>query len=189
MTPDPPTLEQALAAVERDADAAIESLGACLKAAKAAKAAAASGQMRDLEQALESATSLALGALVEVEDLKDGWRFDVGEWFASGEYAKELLASAAKAGVKAFESDDQILCYPVIVQVSASDATIVVDKKKERRVGRQWSCTTSKPFSSGLRSSSRRRSSKASLLPTTTWSAPGGCGPAPPPGWWTCTGC
>lgn len=134
MTPDPPTLEQALAAVERDADAAIESLGACLKAAKAAKAAAASGQMRDLEQALESVTSLALGALVEVEDLKDGWRFDVGEWFASGEYAKELLASAAKAGVKAFESDDQILCYPVIVQLSASDATIVVDKKRERRV-------------------------------------------------------
>ena len=70
MTPDPPTLEQALAAVERDADAAIESLGACLKAAKAAKAAAASGQMRDLEQALESATSLALRPLVEVEDLK-----------------------------------------------------------------------------------------------------------------------
>ena len=36
--------------------------------------------------------------------------------------------------MQAFESDDRILCYPVIVQVSASDATVVVDKKKDRRV-------------------------------------------------------
>ena len=78
--------------------------------------------------------ALAAGGAGAVEDLRDGWRFDVGEWFASGEYAKELLASAAEAGVQAFESDDRILCYPAIVQVSASDATIVVDKKKDRRV-------------------------------------------------------
>ncbi len=134
LTPRTHSLEQALAAVERDADAAVKSLGACLKAAKKAKAAAASGQMRDLEQALESAASLAHEASVAVEDLKGGWRFDVGEWFASGAYATELLATAAEEGVSAFTSDDRILCYPVIVQFSASDATVVVDKKKDRRV-------------------------------------------------------
>ncbi len=134
MTSRPTSLEEALRAVERDADAAIKSLGAALKAAKKAKAAAALGQVRELEQAMDAAASLAGQASGAVDDVRAGWQFDVGEWFASGEYAKELLASAAEAGVKAFESDERILCYPAIVQVSASDATIVVDKKKDRRI-------------------------------------------------------
>jgi hypothetical protein len=134
MTDRSTSLEEALQAVERDADAAIKSLGAALKAARKAKSAAALGQIRDLEQTLVAAASLTGQASDAVEDLRGGWQFDVGEWFASGDYAKELLASAAEAGVKAFESDERILCYPAIVQVSASDATIVVDKQKDRRV-------------------------------------------------------
>ena len=134
MTTRPTTLEEALQAVERDADAAIRSLGAVLKAAKRAKTAAAVGQIRDLQQAMDAAAGLAAEATGVVDDLRAGWRFDVGEWFASGEYAKELLASAAEAGVQALEADERILCYPAIVQVSAPDATVVVDKQKDRRV-------------------------------------------------------
>jgi len=134
MTIRPTTLEEALQAVERDADAAIRSLGAVLKAAKRAKTAAAVGQIRDLQQAMDAAAGLAAEATGVVDDLRAGWRFDVGEWFASGEYAKELLASAAEAGVQALEADERILCYPAIVQVSAADATVVVDKQKDRRV-------------------------------------------------------
>jgi hypothetical protein len=134
MSTTPLSLEDALKAVERDADAAIKSLGAALTAAKKAKSAAALGQIRDLEQAMDSAASLAGQASGAVDNLRDGWQFDVGEWFRCGEYGKELLASAAEAGVKAFESDDRILCYPAIVQVSASDITVVVDKKKDRRI-------------------------------------------------------
>lgn len=130
----PTTLEAALAAVESDADAALKSLGAALKAAKRAKAAAAAGQIRDLSQAMEAAAGMAAEASDSVATLRSSWHFDVGKWFASGEYAKELLASAAEAGVKAFESDERILSYPVVVQVSASDASVVVDKKKDRRV-------------------------------------------------------
>ncbi len=134
MTIRPTSLEQALQAVERDADIAIKSLGAALKAARKAKSAAVSGQIRELEQAMESTASLAGQASGAVDDLRAGWKFDVADWFASGEYTKELLASAAEAGVKAFESDERILCYPAIVEVSASDATLVVDKKKDRRI-------------------------------------------------------
>jgi hypothetical protein len=128
------TLEAALQAVELDADAALTALGAALKQAKRAKTAAALGQIRDLQQAMEAAVALADQAAGAVADVRSGWRFDVAEWFSSGEYAKELLASAAEAGVKAVESDERILCYPAIVAVSAADATVVVDKKKDRRV-------------------------------------------------------
>jgi hypothetical protein len=134
MTTRPSSLEEALEAVERDADAALKSIGAALKAAKRAKAAAALGQIRDLQQAMEAVVGLADQAAGAAEDLRSGWQFDVGAWFSSGEYAKELLASAAESGVKAFESDDRILCYPAVVQVSAAEATVVVDKKKDRRV-------------------------------------------------------
>ena len=41
---------------------------------------------------------------------------------STGQFAKELLASAADAGVQAFESDERILSYPVILQVSPADA-------------------------------------------------------------------
>jgi len=134
MTTQPTSLEEALQAAERDADAVLKSISATLKAAKRAKAAAALGQIRDLQQAMDAVVGLADQAAGAADDLRSGWHFDVGLWFSSGEYAKELLASAAEAGVKAFESDDRILCYPTIVQVSATDATVVVDKKKDRRV-------------------------------------------------------
>jgi hypothetical protein len=130
----PTTLEEALEAVERDADAAIKSLGAALKAARKAKSAAATGQIRDLQQAMDTAAGLAGQAAMAAEGVRAGWRFDVGEWFTSGEFAKELLASAAEAGAQAYESDERILCYPVIVQVSPADATVMVDKQKDRRI-------------------------------------------------------
>jgi hypothetical protein len=134
MTTQPTTLEEALEAVERDADATIKALGAALKVAKKAKAAAAHGQIRDLQQAMDATAGLVAEATDVADDLRAGWNFDVSAWFASGEYAKELLASAAEAGVRAFESDERILCYPAIVQVSAADGTIVIDKQKDRRV-------------------------------------------------------
>lgn len=134
MTRQVTTLEEALQSVEHEADAALKALDAAVKAAKRARTAAIVGQVRDLQQAMEAAVGLADKAAAAIDDLRQGWQFDVAGWFASGEYAKELLACAAEAGVQAFESDDRILSYPAIVQVSASDVTIVVDKKKDRRI-------------------------------------------------------
>lgn len=134
MTDQPNSLEEALQAVEDDADVAIKALGSALKAAKKAKAAAAHGQIRDLQQSLETTLNMADQATAAARELREGWRFDVAEWFSSGDYAKELLASANEAGVQAFESDDRILSYPVILQVSASDTTVLIDKQKDRRV-------------------------------------------------------
>jgi hypothetical protein len=133
MTTEPTNLEGALQSVERDVDACIKALGAALKAAKRAKTAAVLGQIRDLQQAMDVAAGFAEQAAEAVGELRSGWRFDVPGWFTSGQYAKELLALAVESGVQAYESDDRILCYPAIVQVSAGDATVVVDKKKDRR--------------------------------------------------------
>jgi len=127
-------LERALDELEAEATALLELVSSVARVAKKVKAAAETGTVRDLPQALEAAAQLAGFAAAAAERLKARWRFDVGEWFASGDYTKELLASAAEAGVSAFESDERILCYPVIVQVSSSDTSVVIDKKKDRRI-------------------------------------------------------
>ncbi len=126
------SLEQALADLERDADSAVRSLTSALKEAKKVKAAATTGQLRELRQALDGSVRLADAAAATTRDVRDGWTFDEEAHFAGGGYAKEVLALAAEEGVQAFESDDRILCYPAIVQV-ASDTTVVIDKKKDRR--------------------------------------------------------
>lgn len=127
------TLEESLADLEREADAAVRSLSAALREAKKVKAVAATGQLRELRQGLDGAVRLAGAALEATRQVRNGWTFDEQSHFANGGYTKEILALAAEEGVQAFESDDRILCYPAIVQV-APDATVVVDKKRERRV-------------------------------------------------------
>ena len=127
-------LERALEALETEATALLSTVSSVARVARKAKAAAETGSVRDIPQALDVAAQLAADVAAAAERLKAGWHFDVEDWFASGEYTKELLVSAAEAGVKAFESDDRILCYPVIVQVSPSDVSVVIDKKKDRRI-------------------------------------------------------
>lgn len=128
------TLEGALETVERDADASVRALSSALKEAKKAKAAAATGQLRDLRQALDASARLAGEAATTADSARDGWAFDDQAYLAGGAYTKEVLALAAEEGVAAFESDDRILSYPVIVAVSASDTTVTIDKKKDKRV-------------------------------------------------------
>ncbi|MGH9063921.1 MAG: hypothetical protein ACRD0L_08155 [Acidimicrobiales bacterium] len=130
----PATLEHALGAVEEEAEAALRPLVAATKQARRAKSAAAVGQVRELAQALDAAVALADQALEAARELRAGWRFDVPQWFASGEYTKELLAAAAEAGLGPIEEDQRILCYPAVVEVQASEASVAIDKKKDRRV-------------------------------------------------------
>lgn len=130
---DDTSLEQALEGVERDAAAAVRNLAVALKEAKRARAAAASGQLRELRSALENTVGLSEEALDVARALRAGWTFDEQAHFASGAYAKEVLALAAEEGVQAFEADERILSYPAIVQVSPSDTTVLIDRRRERR--------------------------------------------------------
>lgn len=130
----PNDLGGALEDVEREADLALKALSSAMKAAKRAKAAAAAGGIKDLQQALDLSAQLAAEAAGAASALRSAWDFDVAEWFASGQYLKELLGAATEAGLSAFESDGAILSYPVIVRVSPADTTVLLDKRKERGV-------------------------------------------------------
>lgn len=127
-------LEAALDDIEREAEVTVKALNAALREAKKAKAAAAQGDLRELRGALAATAMLALAATEGADSVKASWTFDEQAYFSSGGYAKEVLAMAAECGHSAFESDERILSYPAIVQLSASDTTVIIDRRKERRV-------------------------------------------------------
>jgi len=128
------SLERALEAVEAEAARVVRTLASALNEAKKAKAAAATGQLRDLRQALEGSVGLAESAAAAARAARSGWTFDEQAHFANGGFTKEVLALAAEEGVQAVESDERILSYPAILQISAADATVLIDRKKDRRV-------------------------------------------------------
>jgi hypothetical protein len=128
------TLEQALADLESHADSTVRALMTAVKAAKRVKHAAAAGLLRDLQQAADTVAELSVQAATSAAELRAAWRFDAAAYFESGAYTKELLGAAGDAGLQAVELDDRIISYPSIVSVSPGDTSVVIDKKKDRRV-------------------------------------------------------
>ena len=131
---DAPSFEEALDGAARASDTLLRALNLALREAKRARSAASLGKVRELEQAMDAAVRLSAQAAEEARRVRAEWSFDAPSFLASGAYAKELLALAAGSGVRAVESDQRILCYPAIVQISPADVSVVVDKKRDRRV-------------------------------------------------------
>jgi hypothetical protein len=128
------TLEETLAGVEREAEAALKAAGMATTQLRKARAAAKSGQLKDLRKAVAAAEALSAELAASVASLRGAFDLDEQQFFASGEYVKELLAAAEGAGVAMFEEDDRLMCYPSLVRVLPGDASVEVDKVRERRI-------------------------------------------------------
>lgn len=128
------TFEAALSATEARAAATLQSAAALTRELKRVKAGSAAGQARELRRALEAAETLAAQLAEAARSLRAGYDFDEQAYLASGAYAKELLATAATAGVDVFEEDERLLCYPSLVRIVPEQAALEVDRKRERRL-------------------------------------------------------
>lgn len=126
------TIEGALAQAETDVDAAARSAGAVVRELKRARSAAASGQLRELRRALDAAAQVAGQLQLAVADARSSYDVDETKLLASGDYATELLAAAATAGVAMYAEDEQLLCYPSIVRVLPADLALEVDRRRVR---------------------------------------------------------
>ena len=128
------TLEETLEVTERRLDDAVKAAAAATRELRKARAAARLGQLRDLRRLLSSARTAA-SELAEASDrAAKGFGFDEQAYLASGAYAKEVLATAAAAGVAMYEEDERLLCYPSLVRVLPGDAAVEVDRVRERRL-------------------------------------------------------
>lgn len=130
----PATLEGVLARTEADAEGALRSANVHVKQLRKVRAAAASGNLRELARALEAVTASAAEAREATAELADGWRFDERQYLDSGRFARELrdMAEAHEFGI--IERDGRLLTYPSVIRVLAADAAIEIDRKRERRI-------------------------------------------------------
>jgi hypothetical protein len=125
-------LEGALARAEADVEAARRSAASLTRELKRARAASATGQVRDLRRALDAAAGLARELADQVRAAGEAYDVDEADLLASGAYAKELLAAAADAGITMFEEDDRLLCYPSIVRMLPGDLALEIDRRRAR---------------------------------------------------------
>jgi hypothetical protein len=123
-----------LAGSEVQAAAALQSAAALTRELKRVKAGSATGETRELRRALEAAETLASQLAEAARSLRAGYDFDEQAYLSSGAYAKELLATAAAAGVDLFEEDERLLCYPSLVRIVSEQAALEIDRKRERRL-------------------------------------------------------
>ncbi|MEO5900204.1 MAG: hypothetical protein ABIR68_08735 [Ilumatobacteraceae bacterium] len=128
------SLEEALARFERDAAAVAKTLAAATREVKKLEAAAAVGDLRALRSGADASARLSEHAAQAVCELRDSWQFDEAAHFDDGGFTKEVLALAAEEGLKAFESDERLLSYPAIVRIIPAEASVLIDKKRDRRV-------------------------------------------------------
>lgn len=127
-------LEEALAGSEERVDAALSAVAAVTRELKKAKTGAQRGQLRDLRRALDAAVGRLQEAAKLTADAAGSFDFDDRAHLGEGGYVEELLAEAEKQDVAMFEADGQLLCYPSLIKIVASDAAVEVDRRRERRL-------------------------------------------------------
>jgi hypothetical protein len=128
------TLEEALAATEHAVEDALKAAAAVTRELRRALAGAKHGQLRDTRRALANAEAAVAGLVERAGAAHRGFDFDGQEHLASGGYVKELLAAAQARGVKIFEEEDRLLCYPSLLRVLPGEVAVEIDKVRERRI-------------------------------------------------------
>lgn len=127
-------LEATLVSTGDEVDETLRVNATLTRELKKAKAAAATGQLRELRRSLGSVSALAGDLASAARSVAESFDFDEQEYLASGRYAKELLETAEARGVAMFEADERLLCYPSLVRVLPSDAAVEVDRRREKRL-------------------------------------------------------
>lgn len=128
------SLEQALRKAEADAEAACKAATTALRAMKKFRAAAQSGNLRELRRTLETAGQTIAELEQQFASAKASWNFDEETYLTDGSFVAEVLAAAADADVHIYERDERLYCYPSLIRVLPNDRSVVIDKTRERRI-------------------------------------------------------
>ncbi len=133
-TGDGAVFEQALASLEQDVEITQKTAAAVSRAIKVLQKAAREGEVRKLHSALNAALQAIQALDRQFANTREGWSFDVDGYLGSGAFARELMEAARKQGVRIFEQDERLFCYPSLVRVLPAFQSVQVDKKRDARV-------------------------------------------------------
>lgn len=129
-----PSLEKALAKTEEDANNCIKVAHLVALSLRKLCNAAKSGNLKDLRAALDGMEKTELALRQQMATTKEGWTFAEEDHLSNGSFVAEVLATAEQRGVRIFERDDRLYCYPVLIRVLPSERAVRIDKATEKRL-------------------------------------------------------
>lgn len=128
------SLEKALSRTESDVGAALKAATVAVASLRRFRAAVQTGILRDLRKTIEVAEQSISALRQQFANAKEGWDFDDEAYFGSRSFSIEILETAKQMGVKVFEQDERLYCYPSLIRILPNERAVLIDKAKERRL-------------------------------------------------------
>ncbi len=128
------SLEQALAKTEADAISTLKAAESAARSIRKLRVAAKVGNLRELRTSFEVAEKALAILGQQFANTKEGWQFEEEAFFAEGLYSKEIILTGQQLGVRIYERDERLYCYPALIRVSASEKAVFIDRKRENRI-------------------------------------------------------
>jgi len=130
----PTSLENALAKTEADADATLKAATAAVKSLKKFYIAAQTGNLPELRKTIEAAEQAITALRQQFTNAKEDWIFDEEAYLSNKAFTSEILQSAEQIGLKIFEQDDRLYCYPFLIRILPGERSILIDKVREKHL-------------------------------------------------------
>ena len=127
-------LEKALAKTQADVEATLKTAGSVVNSLKKFRSNIQTGNLRDLKKTIDSAEQAIAALKQQFSNTKEGWDFDSENYVASRTFTEEILEMSKSLGVKMFEQDERLYCYPFLIRILPNDLAVQIDKQKERRL-------------------------------------------------------
>ncbi|HXI13805.1 MAG TPA: hypothetical protein VNM92_14350 [Thermoanaerobaculia bacterium] len=129
------TLEGWLAQTETAVDGLLKTAAASVSALKRLQKASRVGDLRELKRALSTSDDVISALRIQYQSAKrEAETFDDETFLASQDFVKELKGACDRAGVKLYEQDDRLFCYPSVVRIYPADKSIGLGKTKSRAI-------------------------------------------------------
>jgi hypothetical protein len=127
-------LEESLSQTEQEAENALKGAGAVVNSIRKIRSAAQSGNIKELQKNINVAEEAISHLQDEFAQVKSSWKFNDEEYFSNHIAIEEILNAAKEIGLKIFESDNRLFCFPFLIRIVPEERAILIDKKLERRV-------------------------------------------------------
>ena len=127
-------LEKALAKTEADADATLKAAAAAVSSLKKFRTAAQTGNLRELRKTIDAAEQTVAALRQQFMNAKEDWIFEEEAYLSNKAFTSEILEASEQIGLKIFEQDDRLYCYPFLIRILPGERSILIDKAREKRL-------------------------------------------------------
>jgi hypothetical protein len=98
------------------------------------RAAVRVGRVGDIARGLGAISQRADQANAAVGRLANAWIFDASAYMTDGRFVADLKEAAAEKGLRLFENDGRIYCFPLLLRVDPKEIGVRIGRTLERRI-------------------------------------------------------